>query len=183
VLTNLASVISFAVSPDRSHVAYLRASPLGIWVADPWAVSATSETDHEVSDGEHDFQGGGDWEPPVWSPDGERILYRSQDTISDAHQLRLVARDGTSRRTLTALVEETRDKVPMNSYGFSPSGAWIYYGVVDDDIADGHGRIHRERLDGSDHVVVNDDPVTDADAFQIRDADGVSPPRAIYTLW
>jgi Tol biopolymer transport system component len=183
ILTDDAWALSWALSPSGDHVAYYRDAPLGIYVADTNVDAATVSTDWRVSaEGGDTYQGGGDMEDPVWSPDSARVLYRERLTGLDPYQLHVVNRDGSDNIDLSNF-DHQNDEVPGWSYGFSPNGNWVLYGAYDLSVLDGLGLIYRSTLDGTDQRVVNDLPDSDAGLFQARDAAGVTPVKFVYYWW
>jgi TolB protein len=74
-------------------------------------------TPYELRAGDH----------PDWSPDGQRILFRSNGSSTDAvgSQLYTARPDGTHLEQITHLAPGTR----VLSYSYSPDGRWITVGL------------------------------------------------------
>lgn len=126
--------VSYAVSPDGSHVAWIN----------PIAAEPASTTGSRVELWVASLDGGGrrgavasslpgeSYDFPVWSPDGGRIafgIYRSESNPAEAQRsaIDVVAADGSDRRRLT-----DRPGPIGGGMSWSPDGRYLAYTAVAD---------------------------------------------------
>ncbi len=113
------TIASFAVSPDRKHVAFLAKmeamAPLDLFVASlvsdasPVNASRLSDSTSEVL-------------ALAWSPDGARLAYVAN--AGAASDLFVVMADGTGRRRIN---ENTNADRQISAVAWSPCGRWLAF--------------------------------------------------------
>jgi len=108
---------AIAVSPDASKILYTSWSwedPTEIYVQ---SLNQNSDS-YKLTDGSI-FQQTQSWQPEVWSPDGKKIVYCSDENEnSDIYTIKI---DGTGKTQLTS--DSANDYSPI----FSPNGKKIVY--------------------------------------------------------
>lgn len=128
VLTDNASNIQVALSPDRTQVAFSsnRGGNYDVYVMDPDGQRLRRLTSSPAQEGE-----------PAWTPDGSRIVYTI--TSGTTPQIAIAAADGTESRVLTTA------SAGNHSPSVSPDGRTIVFVSA----RDGNHAVYTMGLDGS----------------------------------
>ncbi len=85
------------------------------WVSQLWRKTLATGELRQLT-----FNHNGSWDP-LWSPDGQHLLFQSERDDDDSSQLYLMPTDGGEARRLTKLPQR-----PSNLQ-WSPDGNWIYF--------------------------------------------------------
>lgn len=107
-------------SPDGQMLAFIAQDPsLSSGVHKIWVMNADGSNPTQLTSGSHDDR------YPVWTPDGQRIIYASNEALNEANEpnydLWMMNVDGTGKTQLT--VNGSYDTRPS----VSPNGRYVYF--------------------------------------------------------